>query len=165
MLGLLPLLLTFSSMALADSDVWRWKDANGNYHYSDVPIDGAEMVKSGHRVPPPPAPASPSSSASSMAPSARPATAAARAAAGSQQASEQLAQAAAERQVQQDVAKTQAGQCEEAKKAYDKSVAARRLYREVNGQRVYLTDAELDKARLEALNARNLACGSGSGTP
>jgi hypothetical protein len=159
MLGLFPaaLLLTLSTTALADSDVWRWKDANGNYHYSDVPVDGAEMVKSGHRVPPPSA----ASSASASTP-ARPATAAARAAAGSQQASEQLAQAAAARQVQQDVAKTQAGQCDEAKKAYEKSVAARRLYREVNGQRVYLTDAELDKARLDALNARNLACGSGS---
>ncbi len=30
----------------AETEIWRWKDANGVVHYSDSPVPGAERVKS-----------------------------------------------------------------------------------------------------------------------
>src|SRR5262245_46295864 len=40
----LILLSAFSTAALA-SPAWRWVDANGQVHYSDVPVPGATQVE------------------------------------------------------------------------------------------------------------------------
>ena len=42
---LLPLL------ASAEGEIYRWKDANGTWHYSDQPHPGAELVKSARKPP------------------------------------------------------------------------------------------------------------------
>ena len=39
--------------SLAQADVWRWKDAQNKWHYSDVPVEGAELIKSTLRSPTP----------------------------------------------------------------------------------------------------------------
>ena len=63
--------------------------------------------------------------------------------------------------MQSDLRKKRDEQCKEATARYDKSIAARRLYREdKSGQRTYLTDAEIEKARIEARTDRDTACGS-----
>ncbi|MCC6171981.1 MAG: DUF4124 domain-containing protein, partial [Gammaproteobacteria bacterium] len=37
--------MTLALMAsLAQADVWRWKDAQGKWHYSDVPVEGAQLI-------------------------------------------------------------------------------------------------------------------------
>ena len=45
---LIALLLPLVS-GVAMADVYKWKDANGSVHYSDVPIDGAVLVKTSSR--------------------------------------------------------------------------------------------------------------------
>ncbi|MGC4027250.1 MAG: DUF4124 domain-containing protein [Steroidobacteraceae bacterium] len=44
------LLLLCGAGALQAADTWRWVDANGVVHYSDVPVPGAERVDLGSRV-------------------------------------------------------------------------------------------------------------------
>jgi hypothetical protein len=63
--------------------------------------------------------------------------------------------------VQKDVTNSRAEQCTQAKDKYQKSIEARRIYR-VNkaGEREYLSDAELDQARLNARLEMDRACGN-----
>lgn len=49
-----------------------------------------------------------------------------------------------------DVERTQAEQCKQARERYQSYIEARRLFREVDGKRVYLTDQELTDARARA---------------
>lgn len=61
--------------------------------------------------------------------------------------------------VQKDVASTHADQCKAATDHYQKSIEARRLYRTgKDGEREYLTDAEIDEARLAAKRQMDEAC-------
>ena len=62
-------------------------------------------------------------------------------------------------QVRQEVATAKAEQCTKLKAEYDQVVQARRLYKtDEKGNRVFLTDAELDAARLQVRSARDRAC-------
>jgi hypothetical protein len=142
--------------SLAQADVWRWKDAQNNWHYSDVPVAGAQLIKSSTRVPPPQQLASADAAdASNGAPPVDPV--AARGAA----ASDRVATDATARQVQSDLARKRAEQCKEATTRYEQSITARRLFREAKGgARVYLTEAELAQARVDARTDRDTACGS-----
>ena len=49
-----------------------------------------------------------------------------------------------------DAEKAKVIQCKEAQDRYQRYIESRRLYREVDGKRVYLTDAELTTARARA---------------
>ena len=153
--GAAPAAAAFAA-SLAQADGWRWKDAKGNWHYSDVPVEGAQLIKSTHRLPPPEV--SPGPADDGAAPPAPPID---RLAARNAAISDQLAAEGTARQVQDDLRRKREEQCKEATTRYEKSITARRLYREdQNGQRVYLTDAELDKARIDARTDRDTACGS-----
>lgn len=147
-------LLALSATAVhANSDVWAWQDTQGKWHYSDVPVQGAKLIKKGSR-----------DGSGAAAPAA--ATAAAKGGAGSataagDAASARLAAEAAARGVQADLDKSRAEQCKQASERYDKMIAARRLYKESTpGQRAYLSDAELAQARVDARRERDEACGS-----
>jgi len=145
--------------SLAQADVWRWKDAKGNWHFSDVPVEGAELIKSSARVLPPQANDADSPGALNAAPNAAPPID--RVAAGGAAASDRVATEATARQVQSDIAKKRQEQCKEATTRYEKSITARRLFREgKNGERVYLSEAELAQARVDARTDRDTACGS-----
>ena len=87
-------------------DIYRWKDVNGNWHYSDQPQPGAELVR-GTRKPPPSEPAV----------TATPATAAAKSA----PAPGAGADPKTAEQVHQDVAAAQDENCKKADEAYNKS--------------------------------------------
>ncbi len=140
--------------SLAQADVWRWKDAQDKWHYSDVPVEGAQLIKSSTRIPPQANNAEPGT-----APNAAPPVD--RVAAGGAAASDRVAAEATSRQVQSDLVKKRAEQCKEATTRYEKSITARRLFREgKNGERVYLTEAELAQARVDARTDRDTACGS-----
>jgi hypothetical protein len=136
-------------VALASSggyaDVYRWVDARGGVHYSDVPIEGAVRIKATLPRAAVPAPAAP-------------ATTAAAAAAGSAPVAPG-AQADAARAVQQDLAKKRSEQCKVATERYENAINSRRLYRQgKNGEREYLSDAELTQARIQAKLDRDQAC-------
>jgi Domain of unknown function (DUF4124) len=141
--------------SLAQADVWRWKDAQNKWHYSDVPVEGAQLIKSSTRVPAPQSSDAEPAGASNAAPPVD------RVAASGAAASDRVAAEATARQVQSDIAKKRQEQCKEATARYEKSITARRLFREAkNGERVYLTEAELAQARVDARTDRDTACGS-----
>ncbi len=76
----------------------------------------------------------------------------------SDQAAEDAAAAAAKQEQQADA---QASNCANATKRFDKYKSARRLYRQAgDGERQYLTDDELDSARVEAKRSVDKWCGS-----
>ena len=131
-----------ASSALAEGEVYRWKDASGNWHYSDQPQPGAELIR-GTRSPTPVRPtASPASQtvASNEAPIVSPEVA---------------------KQVRAEADAIKSEQCKKAEEVYQNSLNARRIYRvDEKGNRTYLSDAEIDATRLEARSNRDLACGS-----
>jgi hypothetical protein len=123
-------------------DIYRWKDVQGNWHYSDQPQPGAELVR-GTRKPP------------SAAPAAAPAAAATTAATTAPGATDPKTA----EQVRQDVAVAQEENCKKADEAYNKAVQARRMYKiDAQGVKTYLTDAELDETRLNARTQRDAVC-------
>ena len=63
--------------------------------------------------------------------------------------------------VQKDVAATNAEQCKQAQDKYQKAIAARRVYRlNKAGEREYLSDAEMEQARVNARLEVDRACGT-----
>jgi hypothetical protein len=129
---------------MAEGEVYRWKDANGVWHYSDQPQPGAELVKklstrsssSNSPITAPPAPAS--APDNGIPPLSREVT----------------------QQVRQEAAKAKAEQCKKATADYESTINARRLYKEDDkGNRTYLSDEEIDAARLQARSTRDIACG------
>jgi hypothetical protein len=134
------------STAFAAGDVYRWKDANGLWHYSDQPQPGAELVR-GMRAP---------SAATAAAPAAAP-TPSPPASPDSDTLPVSKEVAA---QVRQETANAKAEQCKKNTEDYNKYVQARRIYKsDASGNKVYMTEAEMDAARLQARSARDLACG------
>lgn len=136
-----------TSNAFAVGEIYRWKDGNGVWHFSDQPQPGAELVRAAQRptgapagvpLPAPVAAPAPAASTSDVLPVSR-----------------EVAL-----QVRQEAASAKTQQCEKAKAAYNKAVQARRIYKtDDKGTRTFLNDAEIDAARLEARGAQDLACG------
>jgi hypothetical protein len=137
--------LLIAPLAMAADEIYRWKDANGVWHYSDQPQPGAELIRSNKRgnsapatpPPPPPAPAATVSSDNSPPPVSR-----------------EVAQ-----QVRQEAATAKADQCKRQQEAYQRAVQARRIVKvDEKGNKTFLNDSEIDAARLEARANRDLAC-------
>ena len=71
-----------------------------------------------------------------------------------------LKDSATRQAVQKDVAAVRADQCKQAQDKYQKAVAARRVYRlNKAGEREYLSDAEMEQARLAARLEVDRTCG------
>jgi capsule polysaccharide export protein KpsE/RkpR len=136
----------FAPAVMAEGEVYRWKDANGVWHYSDQPQPGAELVKkTGGR----------SSSSNSSTPS-TPATAPA---AASENGVPPLSSEAVQ-QVRREAATAKSEQCKKATAEYQNVITARRLYKQdEKGNRIFLNSAEIDAARLEARSTRDITCG------
>jgi hypothetical protein len=68
---------------------------------------------------------------------------------------------ATQKAVQKDVAASRAGQCKQAQDKYQKAIAARRVYRlNAAGEREYLSDAEMEQARVSAHQEVDRTCGN-----
>ena len=131
-------------------DVYKYVDERGNTLYTDKPMPGAERV-------------------TTVAP--RPPEAAARSYAAQQSASNnQLAssnQRIAEGQdtsriaanVAKDLAASRAERCKKARENYNKVITSPRIYREKDGKREYLSEAELAQTRVEAKRQEEATCG------
>lgn len=142
--------LALASLA-AQADVYRWVDATGEEHYSDRPVEGAELIRT--TTPRPPGATSTPPRVATATPAATPADAEAR------------ATRAAQREVEKDLAAQREKACAEAKARYEKSLQARRIYRTLeNGEREYLPDAEADKVRVANRAAMDAACGKAPAT-
>ena len=141
-------LILACGLGVAHADIWRWKDAQGTYHYSDQWVPGSELIKASRNRPgdetdtPRPAPAS-EPGRTETAPSDAPSAAAIQA-------------------VKQDVAKTRDQQCKDAKDAYQKAIQARRIIKSTgaDGSREYLSDAEADAYRIRVKTDMDSFCGA-----
>lgn len=152
--ALITALLLACASAASQADVYRWVDANGGVHYSDVPVEGAVIIRittaksSGNN-------SNASTNASTNAYASRD-----QAAALNSELQDRRASEAAARSVKDDVAKVQGEECKKATTRYEQSIKARRLYKAgKDGARIYLTDAELDRERLDARTAKDAFCG------
>lgn len=138
----------------AAATVYKWMDAQGRIHYSDLPPppDGKLIsIEQGYVTrqrqaadrPASPPPATPP---------ARPTVA-----------QNTPNQDALRRQVADDVENARAEQCKAAQERYKVYVTSPRLFRtDDKGERVYLTDAELNEARVTAKRDVDEFCGSGT---
>jgi hypothetical protein len=135
-------------MALADGDIWRWKDAQGVFHYSDQWVPGSELIKS-----------------------TRPHTQGDEASPRSLQdkslgdavtnADKDIQKQQAARSVAADVAKAREQQCKAARERYDKAVQARRIYKPgKDGEREYVSEDEANAIRQQAKDEVDQACGA-----
>lgn len=136
-----------AASAAAHADVYRITDAQGHVQYTDRWVPGSVLVKTtsstAHGAPGTPPPAQQDSLAATNA-----------------RIAEQQSQAESERTVKQDVAKTKEQRCKEATEKYQKSIQARRIFKEdKDGKREYVSDTEADAYRVQMLNARKDACG------
>jgi Domain of unknown function (DUF4124) len=148
------LVLAFmAATCIQAADVWRWKDAQGVVHYSDVPVEGAVRVK--RSVP------SYAASSSTNGSAAGNGTAPVLTPEGVARIAEQKQLDAANKGVQQDVVKKRAEQCKSATSRYDTLITSNRVYHDDSkGQRTYLSAKELDEARVRARQDRDTACGA-----
>jgi hypothetical protein len=139
-------LLTLSAPVLA-ADVYRSVDAQGHVQYSDQPSPGSVRVSvSGTRASTA-ANAAPRASTNALAKS-------------SEQIHDQLTQQAAKQALDKDVAQSRAEQCKKAQDHYQQTIDAHRLFRiGKDGEREYLTDAEIDQTRLDARLDVESTCG------
>lgn len=136
--------LLAAGVASGAGEVYRWKDANGNWHFSDQPTPGAELVRGAQHTMP---------SANAPAPSAAPA-AIPTDPSGAPVVTPEVAQ-----QVRAEAATAKGEQCKKAEQSYQAAVQSRRIYKtDANGNRTYLSAAEIDAARLQARSNRDLAC-------
>jgi Domain of unknown function (DUF4124) len=141
----ISLLSLFCVTAFAGGEVYRWKDPNGTWHYSDKPQPGAQLVRASQRA----STARPNPQNSPAPPETGTLTGT-----NSMPVSQEVAT-----EVRQDAAKAKAEQCKKAEASYLQSVQAQRLYRDDGkGNRIYLTAAEIDAARLQARGSRDLVC-------
>jgi hypothetical protein len=134
----------------ASADVYKWVDSQGRVYYSDRPedIESAERLAVASRRTNPEQVAQRSEAAREQ-----------RQQSDAQAAERQRDQASAQA-VRQDVSKTRDQQCKEAKEQYRVAIESQKLYRiGKDGERYYLTSAEIDEARLNARRAMDQVCG------
>ncbi len=144
----IAILLTAS--AFGAGEIYRWKGPDGTWHYSDQPRAGAELVRGPQMARPTgeaePAAASPPQSTQPLATTDDPLPVS--------------ADVAAEVRSQAEAAR--ADQCKRAEAAYQQALTARRIFRtDAQGNRVYMSEEEMDAARLQSRAQRDLACGNG----
>lgn len=153
MRGILSLgaLVLLGASALAQADVYRWVDAQGEVHYTDRWVPGSVLIKVDRSRATPEAAASARSAEQN------------RLAVTNDRINAQQAQSTDARAVQRDVQEARTAQCKEAKERYEKSIQARRIFRTgKDGEREYLSDAEADEWRLKARSEMQEACSASS---
>ena len=129
--------------ARADT-VYEWTDAHGQVHYTDQWVPGAKVVRTTDVL----HPAASSAAAQGIQKE-------------SDAASQGLKQQQLAQSVQQDEAKARAARCTQEKEQYQKMIESRRIFTtDKNGNRTYMSDAEMDAARLQARQAMDADCGS-----
>ena len=149
-LAITTLILAFGAgAALADGDIWRWKDAQGVYHYSDQWVPGSELIKgSRSRAPGDDDSARSAGNRASSDPASDP--------------DRSIQQQQTARAVAADVAKIKEKQCKDAQERYQKAIQARRMYKTTkDGQREYISEDEANAMRVQAKSDVDVACGPG----
>src|SRR5215831_15319092 len=114
-LGITLIVVAGWGVAHADADIYRWKDAQGIYHYSDQWVPGSEVIKSSKLRP----------ASNNDSDAARPSPVADK----TESDPSDKPTAAQTQAAKQDVAKAREQQCKDAKDAYDKAIRARHIFK------------------------------------
>jgi hypothetical protein len=131
-------------------DVYKYVDERGNTLYTDKPMPGAERVTSV-------APRPPEVAARSYA--AQQSTSNNQLAASNQRIAEGQDTQRVAANVAKDLAASRAERCKVARDNYAQMIKSFRLYREKDGKREYLSEAELAQARVDANRDVENICG------
>jgi hypothetical protein len=132
-------------------DVYKYVDERGQTMYTDKPIPGATRVSTGTQRPP---------EVSARSYAAQQASQTSQLSNSNQRIATQQNDARIAANVAKDLEATRAERCKKARADYQQSINSRRMYREgPNGQRTYLTDAELAASRVEAMKQVEAICG------
>lgn len=132
------------SAAHADT-VYEWTDSHGQVHYTDQWVPGAKVVRTDTIRRPEDSSATQGIQNESNT------------------ASHDLKQQQEAQSVQADEAKVRATRCVLEKQQYQKLIDSRRIYTtDKSGNRTYLSDADADALRLQAKQAMDADCGTGS---
>lgn len=148
--ALIPVALSASMLlaAQAHADVYKYTDEKGNVHYTDKPstLPAERLNIQSQRT-------------DLVALQARQQEELERANAASQARQQTAAQKAEDRKTASAMAADKAEQCKKARERYDSYMNSQRLYEALpNGERRYLTDAELDAARASAKASMDVLC-------
>ena len=136
------------ALTLAQADVYRWVDQQGQPHYSDQWMPGAQVIKTDKAHPPGADAGASAAQQKSLA-------------ATSDRISKQLSDQDNARAVQADVAKSRDARCKSAKDAYMRAITAHKVYKDdQDGTRTYLSDQDADAYREQARKAVMDNCGS-----
>ncbi len=147
---LFTMLLVWS--AAASAVVYKWIDAQGKLQYGDRPPDGVraqivEMAGTHTSRSEPRSAAPPPSSTLPPTPATQPTSAG--------------QNDPAKKTVDEDVAQARDKQCAEAQERYRKLIEGRKLYKAgADGERQYLTSAQIDSERIDAKHDVDSVCNS-----
>ncbi len=134
-------------------DVYKYVDERGNTMYTDRPMPGAVRVSTGAVRPP---------EVNARSYAAQQAAANHELSASNQNISQAKDDQRVAANVQKDVDASRAEQCKKAREQYNSSINARRMYhQDKDGNRSYLSDAELTQARQDSAKAVEAFCGPG----
>ncbi len=147
----LPAVFALTPAGAQDGSVYRWVDKDGTPHYQDRPPEGGEATELSlrYRATDPEAIAAARKSKDELA------------SAAALREQQQGEEAAGEEADKQKVVKERNEGCAKAKERQQRYETAQRLYKPgPDGQRKYLSDPELDAARVAARNDVAEWCGS-----
>jgi hypothetical protein len=148
--GVIASAILVGGMAHA-GDVYKYVDERGNTLYTDKPIPGAVLVRTGTQRP---AEYTARSNAANMA------NANAQLTASNDRIATTQNDARVAANVARDLEASRAERCKQARETYTKSINSQRLYRQTaDGKREYLNDAELEKQRVDSAKAVEAICG------
>jgi hypothetical protein len=139
-----------SGVVAQAGDVYKYVDERGVTLYTDKPMPGAVLVSRDVQRP---------AEATQRASAAQQTANANSMMASNQRVAEGQSNARAAEAVAKDLEATRADRCKQARTEYDKTINSQRLYREEGGQRIFLNEAELAQARVDARKRVDAICG------
>ena len=131
-------------------DVYKYVDDRGNTMYTDKPMPGAVRVSAGVQRPP---------EVTSRTYAAQQTATTNQLNSSNQRIAEGKSNQVAAAQVAKDLEATRMERCKKARADYETTINSQTLYREKDGQREYLNEAQLAQARVDALKAKDAICG------
>jgi hypothetical protein len=131
-------------------DVYKYVDERGTTLYTDKPLPGAVLVSTGAQRPP---------EVAQRSYAATQATSNSQLNASNQRIADAQDNSRVAANVAKDLEASRAERCKKSREQYQVAITSLRLYREKDGQRVFLSEQELAQQRLDAAKAVEAICG------
>jgi len=147
--GMLGCALVHSESAQA-GDVYKYVDERGTTLYTDKPVPGAVRVSAGTQRPPEVMQRNQAAAQNATTTQLN---------ASNQRIAEKQSNTRAAEGVTKDLEATRVERCKKSRAFYENTINSQRLYREKDGERIFLTEAELAQARVDARKTMEAICG------